>query len=94
MTHEELTARRKELGLTQAELARMLGVPPLTVWKWEHDRQSVPALMTMALRGVQATLEEQPRRRRRPRQPLFDAQGEETERYRATGDRLKRRGLV
>jgi DNA-binding transcriptional regulator YiaG len=70
MTPEELTTRREELGLTQAGLARMLGVPPLTVWKWEHANQKVPALMDMALRGVQATIEEQPRRRRRRRSTI------------------------
>jgi transcriptional regulator with XRE-family HTH domain len=70
VTPEELTARREQLGLTQAGLARMLGVPPLTVWKWEHANQAVPPLMEMALRGVQATLEEQPPRRRRRCQPI------------------------
>ena len=70
LTPDELTTRREELGLTQSELALLLGVPRLTVWKWEHANQKVPALMDMALRGVQATLEEQPRRRRRRRQPV------------------------
>ena len=65
MTPDELTTRREQLGLTQAELARMLGVPALYVWRWEDGRYKVPALMDMALRGVHATLEEQPRRRRR-----------------------------
>src|SRR5258708_3428661 len=51
MTADELAARRQALGLSQSELARMLGVPRLTIWKWEHARQKVPALMEMALRG-------------------------------------------
>ena len=57
MTPEELRARREALGLSQSDLARPLGVPPLTVWKWEHARQKAPAIMDMALRGVEATLQ-------------------------------------
>lgn len=56
MTPEEFKHRREELGLSQSELSRMLGVPRLTVWRWEHGRQAVPAIMRMALRGVEATL--------------------------------------
>ena len=56
MTADELRAQRDALGLTQSDLARALGVPRLTVWKWEHARQKVPALMEMAIRGVAATL--------------------------------------
>jgi DNA-binding transcriptional regulator YiaG len=67
MTPEELTNRREELGLTQSELARMLGVPRAYVWRWEDGRYKVPPLMDMALRGVEATLNLQPRRRRRRR---------------------------
>ena len=52
MTPEELRARREALGLSQSDLARPLGVPPLTVWKWEHARQKAPAIMEMAVRGV------------------------------------------
>jgi DNA-binding transcriptional regulator YiaG len=69
MTPAELTARREELGLTQSELARMLDVPRAYVWRWEDGRYRVPPLMDMALRGVEATLEQRPRRRRRRRHP-------------------------
>lgn len=31
---------RRSLGLTQSELARLMGVVPLTVYRWEHDRAS------------------------------------------------------
>jgi transcriptional regulator with XRE-family HTH domain len=74
MTAEELTTRREQLGLTQAGLARMLGVPALTVWKWEHANQAVPALMEMALRGVEVTLQQHPPPRiirRRPATPTI-----------------------
>jgi helix-turn-helix protein len=70
------TTRREQLGLTQAELARMLGVPRLTVWKWEHGVHSVSALMDMPLRGLEATLQEQPQQRRRCRRRATDKQTE------------------
>ena len=33
--HEALIAKRHELGLTQAQMAQLLGVSNLTVYKWE-----------------------------------------------------------
>lgn len=56
MTPNELTARREALGLSQSELARMLGVRRHYVWRWENNTYRVPPLMDMAMRGVEATL--------------------------------------
>jgi DNA-binding transcriptional regulator YiaG len=42
--HEALIAKRHELGLTQAQMAQLLGVSNLTAYKWEtgavHPRDS------------------------------------------------------
>ena len=37
----EIKKLREALGLTQAQLAQLIGVHHLTVWKWENG-QSVP----------------------------------------------------
>lgn len=34
-----IKARRRQLGITQAELARVCGVSPVTAWRWEAGRQ-------------------------------------------------------
>jgi DNA-binding transcriptional regulator YiaG len=42
MTHDELRAALKCLGLTQREFASRLGVSPLTVWRWVRGDLAVP----------------------------------------------------
>ena len=61
MTPEELTAEREKLGLTQARLARALGLTPLAIWRYQSGMYKVPKLMQMALRGVAVSLK--PKRR-------------------------------
>ncbi len=39
MQPKQVTALRKKLGLTQAELARRLGVNRAAVCQWEHGKQ-------------------------------------------------------
>ena len=39
MTPEEFKAARKRLGLTQAELGRILDTAPQTIRKWEMDAE-------------------------------------------------------
>ena len=48
MTPAELTAEREKLGLTQAQLARALGITPLAIWRYESGMYKVPKLMQMA----------------------------------------------
>lgn len=35
-SRREILATRVDLNLTQAQFAQLLGVHPITVWKWEH----------------------------------------------------------
>ena len=46
---------RARLGLKQAELARQLGVTPVTVWRWEHGRTRVPRWVEASLRRIEGT---------------------------------------
>ena len=64
--HEALIAKRHELGLTQAQMAQLLGVSSLTAYKWEtgavHPRESklerVQVVLKMGPRQVQKALKE------------------------------------
>jgi transcriptional regulator with XRE-family HTH domain len=42
MTEEQLKRARKALGLEQTELAKRLGVHPMTVSKWECGTSPIP----------------------------------------------------
>jgi len=35
-THAEVRNLRQRMGLSQAELAELMGVTEYTVWRWEH----------------------------------------------------------
>jgi len=50
---EELKRRRTALGITQAELATVLGVKPNTVARWESGVLAVPAYLPLALETVE-----------------------------------------
>lgn len=49
MTPAELRRRRKALGLTQKQLAAVLGRHVITVSKWEAEMQPIDAPETLAL---------------------------------------------
>ncbi len=44
MTPRQLTAARKNLGLTPTEMARAMGVPYDTYKDWQSGRHSVPSV--------------------------------------------------
>jgi len=48
MTPAELSALRQELRLSQAALARVLGVDRGTIIRWEQGRTRIPAMLDLA----------------------------------------------
>jgi DNA-binding XRE family transcriptional regulator len=64
---EQLAARRGELGLTQAQMARLIGASALSVYKWESgkvqpraaQREQIAAALQLGKRAVKAKLQEQ-----------------------------------
>jgi DNA-binding XRE family transcriptional regulator len=53
MNTDELRRRRKALGMTQEQLARVLGVSRQSVFMWESGRTAIPALLELALRCLE-----------------------------------------
>jgi DNA-binding transcriptional regulator YiaG len=49
MTPADLTAWRETHALTKVELARLLGVQPLAVSRWEGGARSIPPFLRLAL---------------------------------------------
>ena len=52
MEGNELKAKRESLGLTQTELADILGVKMNTVYRWESGILSVPKSIELAIETV------------------------------------------
>jgi len=50
MTPGELRQRRRDLGLTQAEMARRLNTPRRTYQNWEEGARRIPGIVEAALR--------------------------------------------
>jgi transcriptional regulator with XRE-family HTH domain len=55
MDGETLRRRREALGMTQAELARALGVYQATISQWERGKRGIqhPRLLELALRALE-----------------------------------------
>jgi len=53
---EELKKRRERLGLTQAQLAEILGVAETTVWRYEKGATAIPKYMDLVLQALEAKL--------------------------------------
>ena len=53
MEGSELKAKRESLGLTQTELADILGVKMNTVYRWESGILSVPKSIELAMETVE-----------------------------------------
>jgi DNA-binding XRE family transcriptional regulator len=52
MTSTDLRTARKQLGLTQAELADAYGVSRMTIVNWERGAYAVPKWVPLALDGI------------------------------------------
>ena len=57
MTREELKHWRQERKLSWAKLAKNLGVHWTAVAKWERGERGMPALLPLALKGLERELE-------------------------------------
>ncbi len=56
MDAEELTLRRKDLGLTQAQLGSNLGVARNTIARWENEAMTfLPKLVDLALESLESS---------------------------------------
>jgi transcriptional regulator with XRE-family HTH domain len=54
MDADELRGKRKALEMTQAQLAKALGVNIMTVSRWERGLRSVPPHLSLALEASEA----------------------------------------
>ncbi|MBA3241133.1 MAG: helix-turn-helix domain-containing protein [Acidobacteria bacterium] len=54
MDADELREKRKALEMTQAHLARALGVNIMTVSRWERGLRSIPPHLSLALEAIDA----------------------------------------
>ncbi|MEW6163088.1 MAG: helix-turn-helix transcriptional regulator [Nitrospirota bacterium] len=53
MTIKELKAWRKRTGYSQGKLAKVLGITPLTVSRWERGVTVIPSFLHLALRCLE-----------------------------------------
>lgn len=54
MSPTDVERTRRELGLTQTELARLLGVHRVTVTRWETGIEKPPAMLSLAMEALAA----------------------------------------
>lgn len=53
MDREELREWRKRNRFTQVDLAKALGVHPMTVSKWETEAREIPPFLSLALTALE-----------------------------------------
>lgn len=53
MIPKELQTWRKRTGYSQGRLARVLGITPLTVSRWERGESNIPPFLHLALRCLE-----------------------------------------
>ena len=54
MGADELREKRKALEMTQAQLAKALGVNIMTVSRWERGLRTIPPHLPLALEAIEA----------------------------------------
>jgi DNA-binding transcriptional regulator YiaG len=58
MNGDELKLWRKKCGVTQVELARMLGTYQVTIARWETGARKPPFLLPLALEALENRMKE------------------------------------
>jgi len=53
MTGEDLKNWRKRWGITQIELARLLGTYQETISRWEREKRGIPSHLSLALEALE-----------------------------------------
>jgi len=61
MTGQELKNWRKKWGITQIELARLLGTYQETISRWERDKRGIPSHLPLALEALENRIKEEKR---------------------------------
>jgi DNA-binding transcriptional regulator YiaG len=56
MTPEEFKHRRLLMGLSQTQLAQILGVQSMTISSWERRRRAMPPYIALLLRQVETDI--------------------------------------
>jgi transcriptional regulator with XRE-family HTH domain len=57
MTGEDLLRWRKRHGLTQKELADLLGVRNMTIYRWECGMRSISPYLNLALEALESRMQ-------------------------------------
>jgi transcriptional regulator with XRE-family HTH domain len=63
MTGKDIKREREKLGLSQAALAKLLGVAENTVWRWEVGQRKPHPVVLKAIQTVLAEVREKGSRR-------------------------------
>jgi DNA-binding XRE family transcriptional regulator len=58
MHKNELKLWRKKWGITQVDLAKMLGTHQVTIARWETGARKIPFLLPLALEALENRLKE------------------------------------
>jgi transcriptional regulator with XRE-family HTH domain len=53
MIGEDLKNWRKKWGVTQIELARLLGTYQETISRWEREKRGIPSHLSLALQALE-----------------------------------------
>ena len=59
MDSKELKKRRETLGLTQAQLAELLGVKENTVYRWEANRLPISKTVILAFENIECKIKKE-----------------------------------
>ncbi len=58
MNGDELKLWRKKCGITQVELAKMLGTYQVTIARWETGARKIPFLLPLAIEALEKRMKE------------------------------------